>query len=454
MVFAALLLCNVAAAQHQNSLSFDGVDDNVTVQNASGLIANSQTKISLSCWVFAKNVSPAFPDFDGLVGFRNELDCDFYILQLSATTIEARFRNNSGTTYTLAYNGLQLNTWQHFVFSYDGTQTKLYSNGIAVDSIAASGDITNPNVTLTIGDVQYQSTHFYLNGNIDEVGLWNRNLSNSEVNCIYKAPVNTNSNGLMLYYDFNNGTANDTNTTLDTLDAYVGNIAGILNNFALADSVSNWTEGVVNYTATSQTICEGQTYLFNGQNLDSAGIYTATVNAVHNCDSLIILNLQVLPGISNTTITQNINTLHANQDSASYQWLKCTGTQTTIIAGANAQNYIPTSNGSYAVQITKNNCVATSTCFQFIMNGIEEFNETNDFIIYPNPAKKFVNIALGSGNKNAAVKVVDLKGKVVLQLNFGTTNLLELDVTSLSKGIYMLEISNDANCTKKKLVIE
>lgn len=54
-------------------------------------------------------------------------------------------------------------------------------------------------------------------------------------------------------------------------------------------------------------ICEGDSYLFNGQNLTSAGTYQANLLSVNGCDSIVNLNLSVNPvssSILDTSICQ------------------------------------------------------------------------------------------------------------------------------------------------------
>lgn len=53
------------------------------------------------------------------------------------------------------------------------------------------------------------------------------------------------------------------------------------------------------YDTIYQDICEGDVYIFNGNNYDSAGVYTDTLATVNGCDSIVTLSLAVnLPSYS------------------------------------------------------------------------------------------------------------------------------------------------------------
>ena len=82
----------------------------------------------MSFWVYPKTTTNVYPDLDGYVGFRNNADADFYLVQLNSTEVEPRFRNSAGTNFDFVYSGLQLNIWQHFVMTYDGSNLMLYHN--------------------------------------------------------------------------------------------------------------------------------------------------------------------------------------------------------------------------------------------------------------------------------------------------------------------------------------
>ncbi|MFM7078453.1 MAG: LamG domain-containing protein, partial [Bacteroidota bacterium] len=203
---------SVSQPANDNALDFDGVDDFVSAPSASNLIAGS-SNFSMSMWVYPRNAFPSYPDFDGFGGFRDDFAGDFYLLQLSGTDVEARFRNSTGTPYTMVYSGLQLNTWQHFVLTYDGSNMVLYHNGSQVISTPANGIISNTVNPFYIGKAPFTNAPFNLNGKVDEVSLWNKTLSQQEIDCIYSSGINPTATNLQLYYKCNQGTAGGNNSS-------------------------------------------------------------------------------------------------------------------------------------------------------------------------------------------------------------------------------------------------
>ncbi len=227
-----------------NYLDFDGTNDNVDILNSGNAVA-SATAITLSCKVFPKSTTMGFPNFNGFAGYRNETNFDFYLIQLSATQVEARFRNSANVAYSLTYNGLVLNQWNHFFLVYDGTTLKMYSGTTLVTSTPASGSAPAVNTsTLKIGLVQFQSFNWYHNGYIDEVSLWNKGLTSTEIAAIIanngeiaNPLIETN---LKLYYKFNQGIPYGVNTGLMSLTDEKATNNGTLINFALTGTSSNW----------------------------------------------------------------------------------------------------------------------------------------------------------------------------------------------------------------------
>ena len=62
-----------------------------------------------------------------------------------------------------------------------------------------------------------------------------------------------------------------------------------------------WVHPIIE-TQFSQTICEGEAFLFGGQTLDSGGIYRDTLSSIIACDSIVILVLEVQETILGDTL--------------------------------------------------------------------------------------------------------------------------------------------------------
>ena len=447
--FVILILANAfissVSAQSQNALDFDGLDDHVVSVNASSLIANS-SQISLSFWVYPRNPVPGFPDFDGLAGFRDNTVADFYILQYSSTAVEARFRNSAGINFDILSQGLQLNTWQQYALTYDGSFLRLFRNGLITDSVSASGVISSTATSFYLGNLVFSGTNFLLDGQMDEVALWNRALTPQEVLCIYKNKVNTTSTGLQLYYDMNTGIAGGNNSGILTIPDISNHINGVLQNFSMTGTSSNFVNGVDHATVITDTLCSGQTYSFNGQTLTQAGVYTATLVSSLNCDSIVRLTL-----ISNdTTVNQNQAVLTAVQTGGVYQWVDCNNSYNPI-PGATNQTYTATANGSYAVIITANGCSDTSACHTVVTVGIHEYSVSN-WNTYPNPTVNDFTIVTNEIINNAEIIISDISGKQISRMTKDIKYQYAVDVSTLPCGSYIITLKTEKKTEKWRLI--
>ncbi len=438
-------------AQNQNALDFDGIDDEVTVPGASALIAGSN-QLSLTCWVFPTNAVPGFPDFDGFAGFRNNIDCDFYVMQVSpATAIEARFTNSSGILYTITHQGLVINTWQHLAVTYDGLMLRLYIGGVIADSVAASGTISATNEAFHIGALPYFTTPYMLTGRLDEISLFNRALAPAEIACIAQESVNANDPGCMLFYTCNQGIANGVNASVSALEDETGHIDGALNNFALISTFSNFVGGITNAASFAYTICQGDYYQFGNEILTDPGFYYNTQPLNGGCGNLQELNLIVIA--VDTAVIQAGQTLTANDAGAVYQWADCNNGY-AIIAGATGQTFSPAIDGSYALIITSGPCVDTSSCYTITNVGIIEGNFTKVISVFPNPVNDVLVLKNISFETVMDVKVYDAFGKIVAVVTIPYGEQITINASSWMAGIYFLETIAGNQTLHHKLVKE
>ena len=188
------------------SLDFDGSSDYVEITDGSAVIANTE-QMTLSGWVYPRGPNAdSYTQFDGFFGFRNNEDADFYLIQLGDYKVECRLRVSDGGEFTIvtAENSIISETWHHLALTYDGSNIILYIDGIEAGSTGAFGQIINQFVPFNIGRLIWQTTNFDLDGQVDEVSLWNLALTEQQVQDYMYADL-TEEEGLVGYWKLNEG---------------------------------------------------------------------------------------------------------------------------------------------------------------------------------------------------------------------------------------------------------
>ncbi|MCX6231012.1 MAG: peptide-N-glycosidase F-related protein [Bacteroidetes bacterium] len=232
------LTFNNVKSQTNQYLDFDGVDDWVSVNNGSQLIANS-TQITIAGWFFNKQLGGT----QGLIGFRTATQT-FNLSEIANGVLQCRLVNSSNVQYQVltAQNAIIPNVWQHWAWVYDGSTVKLYLNGILNGSTAASGVINLTTIPFAIGKATLSPYNFYFNGRIDEVSLWNKALTQAEIQNMIQNELTGNETGLQLYFKFNQGSPGNNNTGISKLHSEVNSPTydGDILNFALNGATSNF----------------------------------------------------------------------------------------------------------------------------------------------------------------------------------------------------------------------
>jgi hypothetical protein len=88
------------------------------------------------------------------------------------------------------FPGLLVSQWTHLAASFDGTNTRLYVNGVEVGALhGLDALVYDPAaVPVTIGsDLDFNASASRFNGLVDEVAIYNRALTANEVADIYNA---------------------------------------------------------------------------------------------------------------------------------------------------------------------------------------------------------------------------------------------------------------------------
>ena len=185
------------------------------------------------------------------------------------------------------------------------------------------------------------------------------------------------------------------------------------------------------------TICNGSSYSFGGTEITETGQYTDSLTNVSGCDSVVVLNLMV-HSIDTSITVSGENVLTANETDAQYQWLQ----DNSIVDGATAQSYTVTETGSYAVVITKNDCVDTSGVYNIqIVTGVSDISFGSHIAVYPNPTKGAVTVDLGAEYQDIYIRLYTISGKLVSINEYKSRREIEYQIDG-EQGVYFLHISS------------
>ena len=242
MILVAITLVAIDGAlfaQSNQYLHFDRVDDYCTLPDGSQFIAN-QNAFSMAGWFWTDQHEYG----QGLISFRSSIE-GFYLIQLDNGKLECRFNNSNNVLSEVVgpANTVVPGVWQHFAMVYDGSAITVYKNGNVLGTSPASGVFANANVEFTIGHCILGNLNFYFGGRADEVSVWSKAISQTEIQDMMANELLGTETNLELYYKFNQGTPDGNNTSITTLTCEIGGGTRDANlmNFAMNGTSSNFS---------------------------------------------------------------------------------------------------------------------------------------------------------------------------------------------------------------------
>lgn len=215
-------------SQSNNALSFDGVNDDVTIANQP---LKDATNFTIEAQV--KNETPN-PDADVFLQFFDATDTRFEV-RLNEGKL-AIFSQVVGLEPSSTFT-VPVGSFFHMALVKNGQVTKLYANYTEVLTLNGNYSLGSG---LRIGRY-FDQTGNSFKGQLDELRFWNVAKTLDEIKTEPTCALVGNEPNLVGYWDFNQGVAGATNTASTTLeDKSSGSANGTLNNFALTGASSNW----------------------------------------------------------------------------------------------------------------------------------------------------------------------------------------------------------------------
>ena len=171
---------------NNSSYSFDGIDDFIVMNsNNNELDLFENCCLSIAAWINIDNTDKQYGIFTN--SNYNETSQQ-YALKVDSNS-KLYFLSGDGLFESNGLNfstsNIDVSSWTHVVVSYDGNTLKLYLNG----SLDFENEITDdfpetPSSSAFIGN-SWGSNNDLFPGRIDDIGIWNRALTETEIQALY-----------------------------------------------------------------------------------------------------------------------------------------------------------------------------------------------------------------------------------------------------------------------------
>ena len=188
------------------SLSFDGQSSYVSLPTNENLqLINNE--ITLTAWVKIPS-NHIGNQYSTIIGGRSGFG---FTLWAGGSFDNGAIRLNICCENPSEVSGnfdLRDDQWHFISVLYDGTKYKIYIDGnLDAESNEFSTNLTvyNGDDDIKIGIVNHEDANEFFHGKLDEIGFWNKALTNDEMINYSNNSPNGNEEGLVGYWDFNDG---------------------------------------------------------------------------------------------------------------------------------------------------------------------------------------------------------------------------------------------------------
>ena len=199
----------------------------------------------------------------------------------------------------------------------------------------------------------------------------------------------------------------------------------------------------------TQIACNSFTWIDGNTYTSNNNTATHMLTNSSGCDSLVSLDLTI--NVLNNVIINNSPTLSSNTVGASYQWLDCDNNYAPIVGETN-QSFTATTNGSYALELTYNNCIDTSACEAVNNVTVLENSFINVPKLFPNPTSGELTIKFDELHQRILIDVFDINGKLISTKEYSSSNIITFEIKN-TPGIYIIQVSNlNGNSAKLRVI--
>ena len=432
-------------------LEFNGGSQYALINNT---ITNNPDSFTVSMWIYLDTINGTSNQNDRII-LQHGINGTWKFTSRPADNAIKFVRYVNATTTRTAISFPQSNSWINVVGVFRSTVSpplvEIYINGVQIDISAANGLwYTVPFTDITIGGDNSGNNAF--DGKIDDIAVWDRVLSNTEIQQIF---VGCNSNFL----------SQPQNTTSTDSANFSISHSSLNSTFQWQEYDNNsWSDlsDGVNYTGTQTP--DLTVYNLSGQ-MDGY-LYRCIVNG---CDldtsDVAILTVPCFYDITTQPQTQSsvdscVFIVDHSDPLATYRWQinygigwsdltssgQFDGTQDKILK---VYNVNATLNGSAVRCIIDNQCdIDTSNVAYIFYSDLNlEDNLLENLKVYPNPTSDIITVESEVGYN---YRLTSLNGKVLYQFSGNK----KIDLSEYPSGSYILEVYLENYLLKRVKVLK
>jgi hypothetical protein len=418
--------------QNRNAAyEFNGIDNFIEVANSQSL--SEVESITMSAWILLDTMRY---QHQGICtkwwqGVNCTKNSDTYTMSINnhpQTNYQTKLvcGTNNYSNYDLqTTNPIPETEWVHLMFVHNSsTGGKLYVNSVLAGTTGISGSICQSTNPLLIGADNNQGTYWrFFDGKIDDIAIWNRPLSDSEVAQVYNA-----------------GSCNCTDTLPE-------------NKFTWSTGEKGRKISVSPNASTMYTL-----EVDRGKKIDRDTIH---VTVLESPTPDIFGHVKVYERQINYSYYTPFN------DSSTYEW-SITGNGKLSSTNGGSSILVDFKEPGYAyLTVTETNKYGckrdtTITIRIYRMTDIADSEiDSEGLNIYPNPMNEFGSVMVKAfipPSMHASVSIVDMLGKNLVTTELDAQNAyreihVPISTESLINGIYMIQLRMDGNVISKKLII-
>jgi hypothetical protein len=165
---------------------FNGISNNIVCNPI--LLNNNQ--LTLSVWVLNKRL-PSNGEYKGLVTTQPNSNMGFLLQDNETMKYDYTLARGGSYVDLWSNSSIDSSQWVNIVCVFTANQMKFYYNSILESTLSVSNIFLNSTAQLYFGS-RYLSE--YYKGKLDDIGIWNRALNNSEISALYNYTPSAISN--------------------------------------------------------------------------------------------------------------------------------------------------------------------------------------------------------------------------------------------------------------------